>query len=114
MRREPPSQFSLFKPQAEASSLVHDIGNQRKPSSIKAATKAAAPPTLTTKKQLLKIRDVCVIVGLSRATIYRLLKSPDAPFPKPVKVGAGSFWVEEEVIAWLNRLIETRQATIDG
>lgn len=107
-------QFSLFKPKANKPAPAHRKGGAKlKTSSNKAVAKTRSS-ALAAKRRLLKIDEVCATVGLSRATVYRLLKSPDAPFPEPVKVGAGSFWVEEEVIAWLDRLIETRQATIDG
>lgn len=105
-------QFSLFTPKAEKPAHCNG-GAKLKTSSNKAVVKARSSAPAS-QRRLLKIDEVCATVGLSRATVYRLLKSPAAPFPKPVKVGAGSFWIEEEVIAWLDRLIETRQATIDG
>jgi len=57
--------------------------------------------------RLIKIDTVCGIVGVSRATVYRLIKSDE--FPGPVKIGAASLWVEREVIAWVGERIEARE-----
>ena len=57
--------------------------------------------------RLIKIDTVCGIVGVSRATVYRLIKS-DA-FPGPVKIGAASLWVEREVIGWVEIRIAARE-----
>jgi len=66
------------------------------------ATQSEYPPG-----RLIKIDTVCGIVGVSRATVYRMIKS-DA-FPRPVKIGAASLWVEREVIAWVETRIEARE-----
>ena len=47
--------------------------------------------------------------GLSRSTIYLLIKK--GTFPKPVKLGERSVgWVEAEVDAWLEGRIQQRDA----
>jgi len=44
--------------------------------------------------------------GLSRATIYRLIKS--GKFPRPLSIGTGSVrWRQSEVIAWQRSLGKT-------
>jgi predicted DNA-binding transcriptional regulator AlpA len=58
--------------------------------------------------RFLKVRDVAVSVGLSRAMIYRLMREAGDPFPAPVKVGAASLWIEREVVAWKARRAEAR------
>jgi len=57
--------------------------------------------------RLIKIDTVCGIVGISRATVYRLIKSDE--FPGPVKIGAASLWVEREVIGWVETRIAARE-----
>ena len=57
--------------------------------------------------RLIKIDTVCSIVGVSRATVYRLIKSDE--FPGPVKIGAASLWVECEVIGWVETRIAARE-----
>jgi len=57
--------------------------------------------------RLIKIDTVCAIVGVSRATVYRLIKSDE--FPGPVKIGAASLWVEREVIGWVDERIKARE-----
>jgi len=45
--------------------------------------------------------------GLSRATIYRLIKS--GKFPRPLSIGTGSVrWRQSEVIAWQQSLGKTQ------
>jgi prophage regulatory protein len=48
---------------------------------------------------LLPRRDVEKLSGLSRATIYRLIKS--GKFPRPLSIGTGSVrWRQSDVVAW--------------
>ncbi len=55
-----------------------------------------------------KIADVCRELCLSRATIYRLMKDTENPFPQPVKIGMASRWLECDVIAWKEKLASDR------
>lgn len=51
--------------------------------------------------QILKIKQVCKKIGMSRATVYRLLKI-DPSFPKPLKLAASAIgWLEADIEAWL-------------
>lgn len=60
--------------------------------------------------RLIKIDTVCGTIGVSRATVYRLIKSDE--FPGPVKIGAASLWVEREVIGWVETRIAAREKAI--
>ncbi|WP_375207660.1 helix-turn-helix transcriptional regulator [Hyphococcus sp.] len=51
-------------------------------------------------RELLKIDDVCHLVGLSRAMIYKCIADPEIGFPRPVKIGAASRWRRDEVFDW--------------
>jgi prophage regulatory protein len=57
----------------------------------------------------LRLPQVCEIVGLSKAMIYR--KARLGTFPKPYKPGgASSRWSCREVTEWLNAVKATRSA----
>lgn len=58
--------------------------------------------------RLLKISEVCSEVGLSRAMIYRLISTPENPFPKPIKFGNASRWSLVEIIEWKKRALAER------
>lgn len=63
---------------------------------------------------LIRIAEVMAIVGLARATIYKLMNEPESEFPKTVKLtnsnarGAPVAWVLSEVHAWARARIEAR------
>ena len=61
-----------------------------------------------TPRKLIRLPTVLDRVGLKRSTIYQRMKA-DA-FPRPVKIGGASAWVEEEVDAYVSRLMSARQA----
>lgn len=55
--------------------------------------------------RILRRPEVINAVGLSTATIYRLMS--ENKFPKPVKLGARSVgWVETDIQSWLEERIE--------
>lgn len=57
---------------------------------------------------LLPRKTVEVMSGLSRATIYRLMKA--GKFPRPLSIGTGAVrWRQSEVIAWQQSL---KQSTL--
>ena len=64
-----------------------------------------APPS----RRLLRISEVCAIVGVSRAMIYKSMKHRTAPFPKPVKIGAVARWPQDDIEAWVVRLREAKE-----
>ena len=63
---------------------------------------------------LIRIDEVSKMVGLARATIYKMLKDPDVDFPLPVKLsdstarGAPVAWVLAEVQDWVRARIANR------
>ena len=55
---------------------------------------------------LLRRKEVERIVGLSRASIYRLIKINT--FPRPVVLGTGSVrWKQSDIATWLLSLTKT-------
>ena len=55
----------------------------------------------TMADKLLKITEVMSRVGLSKTTIYLLIKNAD--FPKQVKIFRSARWKASEVDAWIER-----------
>lgn len=62
--------------------------------------------------RLLRLRDICALVGVSRSTIYKMMDGRADPFPRPVKVGAASCWPEDEVRGWIARLRRPAESTL--
>ncbi len=49
--------------------------------------------------RILRISDVVAYVGLSRSTIYFLIKSRG--FPAPTKIGKCSCWLTSDIERWI-------------
>lgn len=65
----------------------------------------ASPPAADTRKPpfragiLIRLPDVCELLGISRSTIYSLLA--DGDFPQPVRVGQKAVrWQVDAIDAW--------------
>ena len=59
------------------------------------------------KDRLLRRREVEIITGLSRSSIYRLMKEGD--FPRPVRVGPTAVrWRESDIEAWMKSRPEAK------
>ncbi len=58
--------------------------------------------------RLLHIRDVLNRTSLSRSHVYRLMGL--GQFPKSVKLGSRTAWIEAEVQEWIDARIEERAA----
>jgi prophage regulatory protein len=55
--------------------------------------------------QILKIKQVCSLTGLSKASCYRLAADPESTFPRPVKLSSrASGWRLSELSDWLDGL----------
>ena len=61
------------------------------------------------RERLLRLREVLIYTGLSRAGLYRLIDA--GKFPCPVKLTRKSVaWPESEVQDWIGQRIEARDA----
>jgi prophage regulatory protein len=49
----------------------------------------------------LTLNEVLSVTSLSRTTIYDMIREAD--FPRQVKVGSASRWVESDVVDWMAR-----------
>ena len=61
-------------------------------------------------KNLLHVREVAKILGVSKTTVYRLIKFKQ--FPTPINITEGRVgWLESEVEKWIDsRIKATREA----
>ena len=60
---------------------------------------------MVTDTTLLRLTDVVKIVHYSKPSIYRLMS--EGRFPKPIKLGGrSSFWVESEVMDFVQNCID--------
>ena len=61
-----------------------------------------------TQVLLVRLRQLTAMVGLSRSTIYRLVKAGN--FPKPIRIGISSLaWRMDEIHKWIdsrNRILK--------
>ena len=55
-------------------------------------------------QRLIRLPQVKAMVGLGRSSIYDRIKKE--AFPKPIKLGRLSVWVEAELEAWIREQIE--------
>lgn len=56
--------------------------------------------------RFLRIKEVLARVPVSRPTIYRLMDKDE--FPKAVRIGSSSRWVESEINNWLIEKVKSR------
>lgn len=57
---------------------------------------------MVTNKLLADVKDLKTLVGLSKTTIYALIKQ--GSFPKPKQVGRRSLWDVEDLRQWVANL----------
>lgn len=68
---------------------------------------------LTEPKKLLKLKDVMLQTGLSRAGLYKYIQCDY--FPRQIPIGGRSVrWDEQEVQAWILARIEERDRLIQA
>jgi len=54
----------------------------------------------------LRLQDVEARVALKKTEIYRRIKRSE--FPQPVKLGHASRWLDTDIDAWMQRIVQTR------
>ena len=103
----------------EVDQIFDPFGHDRKPSAENAPmdqhgdsdpssnqTISSGPPGVGPK--LLKLPAVKNMVSLSRSSIYS--KIDQKTFPEQTKIGGGSFWLESEIVQWIEENANKRQA----
>lgn len=69
------------------------------------------PASLLTDK-FVDMAFITQLTGLTDKWFYKLIK--DGAFPKPIKLGRSSRWLQSEVEAWLQqRIAQSRQQSIE-
>jgi len=63
---------------------------------------------MSLEHSLLRDRDVCALLGCSRATMWRRVK--DGTLPQPVRLGGISRFVAAEIHAVIEQAIADREA----
>ena len=99
--RADPGHRTLGQLLQEREAAAHEIERLRLQLERKriARPACAGQATVATQRQeLLRLRDVCQLVGLSRSTIYKRLA--DHQFPKPIRLGRMVRWPKQAVTAW--------------
>ena len=62
-------------------------------------------------EQLLRITDVQARTGLSRASVWRLVR--DASFPAPVRIGRRAVaWLDTEIDSWIASCVRARDTAL--
>lgn len=58
--------------------------------------------------KLIRLPEVLARVTLKKTAVYKLMSEDE--FPRPVKLGGASAWVEAEIDDWLQVRLEKRNA----
>ena len=69
--------------------------------------KTDIPAPQPTVVRLMPLRDVLASVGMSQASVYRMIAAGE--FPKPVKLGTASRWVSSEIEDWIAARVAERE-----
>ena len=67
---------------------------------------AAQADNSLSEARLIRLPAVQERVGIGRTAVYELIKA--GKFPRPVKVGAASAWIDVEITRWIERLAASR------
>lgn len=64
--------------------------------------------------RFLKLADVMQSIGVSQAMVYKLMHDQQLPFPRPIKIGRISVWIERDVVRWKSMMVGETIATDQG
>jgi prophage regulatory protein len=90
------------------------VEGKRRPPGRELATILNSPPKSLTNvlRKMIKITEVLAYIPYSRTQLYELIAA--GTFPKPVHFGGhASFWVEDEVAAWITTHIDAERPMVD-
>jgi prophage regulatory protein len=59
--------------------------------------------------KLIRLPEVLERVALKKTAVYKLMAEEE--FPRPVKLGSASAWVEAEIEEWISERMTARPAT---
>lgn len=64
--------------------------------------------TLLTEDKLVNMLFITTLTGLTDKWFYKLIK--DGEFPKPIKLGRSSRWLQSEVENWLRERVKASRS----
>ena len=64
--------------------------------------------TLLTEDKLVDMLFITTLTGLTDKWFYKLIK--DGEFPKPIKLGISSRWLQSEVEHWLRERVKASRS----
>ncbi|HBL4709374.1 TPA: AlpA family transcriptional regulator [Escherichia coli] len=64
--------------------------------------------TLLTEDKLVDMLFITTLTGLTDKWFYKLIK--DGEFPKPIKLGRSSRWLQSEVEYWLRERVKASRS----
>ncbi|EMD6812165.1 TPA: AlpA family transcriptional regulator [Citrobacter koseri] len=64
--------------------------------------------TLLTEDKLVDMLFITTLTGLTDKWFYKLIK--DGEFPKPIKLGRSSRWLQSEVENWLRERVKASRS----
>lgn len=64
--------------------------------------------TLLTEDKLVDMLFITALTGLTDKWFYKLIK--DGEFPKPIKLGRSSRWLQSEVENWLRERVKASRS----
>jgi prophage regulatory protein len=76
--------------------------------SVSHETTAAGGQAALGEARLIRLPAVQARVGMGRTAVYELIKA--GKFPRPVKVGTASAWIDIEITRWMEQLAANRGA----
>lgn len=113
----------LMRPEAfgldEVDQIFDPFGHNRKLAAESAAMGQYGDSSLSSNQaissdppgvgpKLLKLPAVCDMVSRKRSSIYN--KITEKTFPEQIRIGGGSFWLESEIVQWIEENADKRQA----
>jgi prophage regulatory protein len=107
----PGEQLPLMREQPSLAAAVPQVTGTKPPAWEYALPSANSNSTHRLRK-LLKIEGVLACIPYSRTQLYE--KIADGTFPRPIHLGGqASFWVEDEVAAWVEARIDAERPMSD-
>ncbi len=63
--------------------------------------------------RFLRLREVLLVTGLTRSSVYRMIATND--FPRPVHLAARAVaWPESEIVIWQNQRMQMRVGEVSA
>lgn len=70
-----------------------------------------APASQKRAVQLIRAKEILEMLSIGRTAFYEITTDKSRKFPQPIYMGSRTpFWVEAEVVAWIEAKMEKRAA----